>query len=250
MAQTERSTDIAKPPEEVFPYLFEPDLVPQWTTGLNGYERLDDGPLRTGSRFREQLEVSGQQIDTELEITAYDPPRRRRVAHGDPRHRRHQHLHARARRRRHPPHADDRGDRRRAEGPGPDPGHPAPPREEARRRSRGAQGPPGLVHRNAEAAYPFPEQCAPPSSPPSRLRPPGRRVAAADPPWSAPRDAQLDREVHQRPCRSRSRRAGSASSPGAPASRRSVSLATRPVAARPRRSSSTRGSAARSSPAR
>ena len=75
MAQTERSTDIAKPPEEVFPYLFEPDLVPQWTTGLNGYERLDDGPLGTGSRFREQLEVSGQQIDTELEITAYDPPR-------------------------------------------------------------------------------------------------------------------------------------------------------------------------------
>jgi len=75
MAQTERSTDIAKPPEDVFPYLFEPDLVPQWTTGLNGYERLDDGPLRTGARFREQLDVSGQQIDTELEITAYDPPR-------------------------------------------------------------------------------------------------------------------------------------------------------------------------------
>ena len=75
MAQTERSTDIAKPPEDVFPYLFEPDLVPQWTTGLNGYERLDDGPLRTGSRFREQLDVSGQHIDTELEITAFDPPR-------------------------------------------------------------------------------------------------------------------------------------------------------------------------------
>jgi uncharacterized protein YndB with AHSA1/START domain len=74
MAQTERSTDIAKPPEEVFPYLFEPDLVPQWTTGLSGYERLDDGPLHTGSRFREHLEVSGQQIDAELEITAYDPP--------------------------------------------------------------------------------------------------------------------------------------------------------------------------------
>ena len=74
MARTERSTDIAKPPEEVFPYLFEPDLVPQWTTGLNGYERLDDGPLGTGSRFREQLEVSGQKIDAELEITAYDPP--------------------------------------------------------------------------------------------------------------------------------------------------------------------------------
>jgi uncharacterized protein YndB with AHSA1/START domain len=75
MAKTERSTDIAKPPEEVFRYLFEPDLVPQWTTGLEGYERLDSGPLGRGARFRERLEVSGQKVDTELEVTAYDPPR-------------------------------------------------------------------------------------------------------------------------------------------------------------------------------
>src|SRR5919112_6152894 len=75
MAKTERSTDIAKPPEAVFPYLFEEDKVPQWTTGLHGYERLDGGALGRGSKFREQLEVSGQKIDTVLEITAYDPPR-------------------------------------------------------------------------------------------------------------------------------------------------------------------------------
>jgi uncharacterized protein YndB with AHSA1/START domain len=76
MARTERSTDIAKPPEEVFPYLFEADKVPQWTTGLHRYERLDSGALGAGSRFRENLEVSGQKIDATLEITAYDPPRR------------------------------------------------------------------------------------------------------------------------------------------------------------------------------
>jgi hypothetical protein len=74
MASTSRSTDIAKPPEEVFPYLFEEDKVPQWTTGLHGYERLDSGPLGRGSKFREQLEVSGQKIDTVLELTSYDPP--------------------------------------------------------------------------------------------------------------------------------------------------------------------------------
>jgi uncharacterized protein YndB with AHSA1/START domain len=76
MAKTERSTDIAKPPEAVFPYLFEEDKVPQWTTGLDGYERLDDGPLAKGARFRQRLDVSGQRIDAELEVTAYDPPRR------------------------------------------------------------------------------------------------------------------------------------------------------------------------------
>jgi len=75
MAKTERSTTIAKPPEEVFPYLFDDDKVPQWTTGLQRYERLDSGPLRAGSRFHETLDVSGQRIDGELEITRYDPPR-------------------------------------------------------------------------------------------------------------------------------------------------------------------------------
>ena len=76
MAKTERSTDIAKPPEEVFPYLFEEDKVPQWTTGLHSYERLDGGALGKGSKFRENLEVSGQKIDAELEITAFEPPHR------------------------------------------------------------------------------------------------------------------------------------------------------------------------------
>jgi carbon monoxide dehydrogenase subunit G len=75
MAKTERSTTLAKPPEEVFRYLFEPELVPQWTTGLNRYERIDGGAIGRGSRFREELEVSGQRIDGELEVTAYDPPR-------------------------------------------------------------------------------------------------------------------------------------------------------------------------------
>ncbi len=76
MAKTERSTDIAKPPEDVFPYLFEADKVPQWTTGLHSYERLDGGALGKGSKFRENLEVSGQKIDAELEITAFEPPHR------------------------------------------------------------------------------------------------------------------------------------------------------------------------------
>jgi carbon monoxide dehydrogenase subunit G len=75
VAETSKSVDIAKPPDEVFPYLFEPELVSQWTTGLDGYERLDDGALGRGSRFRQRLEVSGQRIDAEVELTGYDPPR-------------------------------------------------------------------------------------------------------------------------------------------------------------------------------
>jgi len=75
VARTEHSVEIPRPPEEVFPWLFEEDKVPRWTSGLEGYERLDSGPLGRGSRFRQRLEVSGQRFPVEMEITEYDPPR-------------------------------------------------------------------------------------------------------------------------------------------------------------------------------
>ena len=74
MASTERSVEIPRPPAEVFPWLFEEDRVPQWTTGLEHYERLDSGPLGQGARFQQKLEVSGQRFTVELEVTEYDPP--------------------------------------------------------------------------------------------------------------------------------------------------------------------------------
>jgi uncharacterized protein YndB with AHSA1/START domain len=76
MAHTERSAELAAPPEEVFPYLFDEDKVPRWTTGLEGYERLDAGPVGRGSRFRQALNVSGQRFTVELEVTEHDAPRR------------------------------------------------------------------------------------------------------------------------------------------------------------------------------
>ena len=74
MATTERSVELSRPPAEVFPWLFEEDKVPQWTTGLEHYARLDSGPLGQGARFRQQLDVSGQHFTVELEIFEYDPP--------------------------------------------------------------------------------------------------------------------------------------------------------------------------------
>lgn len=73
MASTERSVEIPRPPAEVFPWLFEEDKVPQWTTGLEHYERLDSGPLGQGARFRQKLEVSGQRFTVELEVFEYFP---------------------------------------------------------------------------------------------------------------------------------------------------------------------------------
>ena len=72
----ESAVDVAAPPAEVFPWLLDADRVPRWMTGLEVYEPLDPGPLRVGSRIRQELSVSGQQLRFELRVAELDPPRR------------------------------------------------------------------------------------------------------------------------------------------------------------------------------
>jgi carbon monoxide dehydrogenase subunit G len=74
VARFSHSVEIARPPAEVFPWLLDADKVPRWTGNLERYEQLDGGPLGTGSRVRQVLDVSGRRIDVELRITSYDPP--------------------------------------------------------------------------------------------------------------------------------------------------------------------------------
>ncbi len=70
----ESTVSVARPPEEVFPWLLDADKVPRWMTGLETYEPLEPGPLRVGSRIRQHLTVSGQQLRFELEIVELEPP--------------------------------------------------------------------------------------------------------------------------------------------------------------------------------
>ena len=72
----ESTVGAARPPAEVFPWLLDADKVPRWMTGLQVYEPLDPGPLGVGSRIRQQLSVSGQQLRFEMTVAELDPPRR------------------------------------------------------------------------------------------------------------------------------------------------------------------------------
>ena len=72
----ESTVTIGKPPADVFPWLIEPDKVSQWMSGLERYEPVEPGPLRVGSRIRQELVVSGQHLRLELELTELDAPRR------------------------------------------------------------------------------------------------------------------------------------------------------------------------------
>ncbi len=74
MASFSHTVAIPRPPAEVFPWLLEEDKVPRWTGQLRSYQQLD-GTLGTGSRVRQVLDVSGQRIDVDMEVTRYEPPR-------------------------------------------------------------------------------------------------------------------------------------------------------------------------------
>jgi carbon monoxide dehydrogenase subunit G len=74
VASFSHTVEVPRPPDEVFPWLFEEDKVPRWTSDLEAYERLDDGALGAGSRLRQVLNVGGRRIDVVLEITRYEPP--------------------------------------------------------------------------------------------------------------------------------------------------------------------------------
>ena len=70
----ESSVVVDGAPDQVFPWLLDADKVPRWMTGLNVYEPLEPGPLRVGSRIRQELTVSGHELRFELEVAQLEPP--------------------------------------------------------------------------------------------------------------------------------------------------------------------------------
>ena len=73
MASFSHTVTVPQPPAEVFPWLFDQDKVPRWTSRLQAYEVPDGGP-GGGVRIHQVLKVGGQPLDIELEIVRYEPP--------------------------------------------------------------------------------------------------------------------------------------------------------------------------------
>jgi carbon monoxide dehydrogenase subunit G len=74
MASFSHAVEIPQAPDAVFPWLLEADRVPRWTSALDTYEQLDAGPIGSGSRLRQQLELGGRKYSVELRVTRYDAP--------------------------------------------------------------------------------------------------------------------------------------------------------------------------------
>ena len=68
------TVDIGRAPADVFAYLTDVSKLPEWQGTAASAEA--DGAVRQGARIRERRRFLGRDVRTELEVTAYEPPRR------------------------------------------------------------------------------------------------------------------------------------------------------------------------------
>jgi uncharacterized protein YndB with AHSA1/START domain len=74
MVRIEFSIDIDRPPSEVFAYLTDAEKLPEWQAGA--VEAHWEGERRAGAHVREVRKFLGRRMESELEVTAYEPDRR------------------------------------------------------------------------------------------------------------------------------------------------------------------------------
>jgi carbon monoxide dehydrogenase subunit G len=74
VVRIELTIDVASPPEKVFGRLIDLDGLPEWQS--SAVEARADEPLAHGVRIFERRRVLGREIENELEVVGFDPPRR------------------------------------------------------------------------------------------------------------------------------------------------------------------------------
>ena len=67
------SNDIACSPEEVFPWVAEPEKAMQWQKNVKGGEIIIDKPEIIGTTFLETIEEDGNTLEMQGVITKYKP---------------------------------------------------------------------------------------------------------------------------------------------------------------------------------
>ncbi|MBI4790319.1 MAG: SRPBCC family protein [Chloroflexi bacterium] len=76
MATMEMNFTVRCPAADVFKALTDFESYQKWQTGVIESKILSAGPIGVGSRYRFVSEFMGQKIESEGEITEFDPPTR------------------------------------------------------------------------------------------------------------------------------------------------------------------------------
>ena len=74
MFKFEKSILINRPQQEVFDFVTDLNNDSKWQSGIESVERTSDGPIGVGSTWRYKSKLLGREVETEIEMTGYDPP--------------------------------------------------------------------------------------------------------------------------------------------------------------------------------
>jgi uncharacterized protein YndB with AHSA1/START domain len=74
MIHLEHTVEIDRPPAEVFDYMMDMENLPEWQS--SAIEAHWEGERAAGSRIKEVRKFLGRRIESELEVTEYEPNRR------------------------------------------------------------------------------------------------------------------------------------------------------------------------------
>jgi len=79
------SIEIRAPPEEIWPYLTEPDKTKEWFTPLKEFDYIDKNPEGVGSTFHWKERSGKREFDLYFRTTEWVPNRAFgfRMTHGD-----------------------------------------------------------------------------------------------------------------------------------------------------------------------
>jgi uncharacterized protein YndB with AHSA1/START domain len=72
MIQHEVTIHLNRPVEQVFAFLMDTSKLTTWQSNLIKSEPLTEGPLRTGSRFREIRRINNKETEIQGEITVLE----------------------------------------------------------------------------------------------------------------------------------------------------------------------------------
>ncbi len=76
MIRFEITEMVDRPAEEVFAYLTDAEKLPEWQSMVSESRQVSPGPMGVGARVTNVRNFLGRRIESEAEVTAYEPPRR------------------------------------------------------------------------------------------------------------------------------------------------------------------------------
>src|SRR5918992_5261203 len=76
MAKADVSTTIKRPVEDVFAVLSDSETSPKWSSSSLESKKTSEGPIGVGTTWRSVSRFLGRRIETEMEITEFEPNRK------------------------------------------------------------------------------------------------------------------------------------------------------------------------------